>query len=191
MEYAYQHSQGQRVLRQRNLLAMVALGLAAIIVILFTISASRDREIVLQPVLQSPLTISSAGVSRQYLELVTRDTSQLILNRSPDNLDYWLTSIVQLCTPQARGRIKADMLKIADEQRGSSISQFFTIDTMDIDPKQLRSTVSGTLNTIAGQKIIASQKRTFQFDWEYSGLSLKLAGFGMLRPAEKKLGDPA
>mgnify|MGYP004722945461 CR=1 FL=1 len=115
-----------------------------------------------------------------------RDTSQLILNRSPDNLNYWLTSVAELCSPQARGRIKADMLKIVDEQRGSSISQFFTIDTMDIDPKKLRSTVSGTLNTVAGQKVIASQKRTFQFDWEYSGLSLKLVGFGMVEQQKPK-----
>ncbi len=34
----------------------------------------------MQPVLRSPLTISSAGVSREYLELITRDVVVLILS---------------------------------------------------------------------------------------------------------------
>ena len=29
------------------------------------------------------------------------------------------------------------------------------------------------------------ERRTFQFDWEYSGLSLKLIGFGMVQPEKK------
>jgi conjugal transfer pilus assembly protein TraE len=49
--------------------------------------------------------------------------------------------------------------------------------------------VTGQLNTIVGQKIISSQVRTFQFDWEYTGMSLKLIGFGMVQPEKK--GDRA
>lgn len=49
--------------------------------------------------------------------------------------------------------------------------------------------VTGQLNTVVGQKIITSQVRTFRFDWEYSGVSLKLIGFGMVQPEKK--GMPA
>ena len=60
---------------------------------------------------------------------------------------------------------------------------------MKIDPAKLQSSVTGQLNTIVGQKIISSQVRTFQFDWEYTGMSLKLIGFGMVQPEKK--GDRA
>jgi len=79
MDFAYQHAHSQRVLRQRNLLGVVAIVLAAAVALLLLFSASRDREVVLQPVLRSPLTVSSAGVSREYLEMVTRDTAILTL----------------------------------------------------------------------------------------------------------------
>ncbi|MCQ8897822.1 type IV conjugative transfer system protein TraE, partial [Limnobacter humi] len=121
MDFAYQHAHSQRVLRQRNLLGVVAIVLAAAVALLLLLSASRDREVVLQPVLRSPLTVSSAGVSREYLEMVTRDTAILTLDRSPANLDYWMKSVLEIVSPRAQGKIKADLLRIVNEQRGSSI----------------------------------------------------------------------
>jgi conjugal transfer pilus assembly protein TraE len=59
---------------------------------------------------------------------------------------------------------------------------------MDIDTENLRSTVTGKLNTVVGQKVVSSEMRTFQFDWEYNGLTLKLIGFGMVTK-EKKDGE--
>ncbi|WP_066721842.1 type IV conjugative transfer system protein TraE [Sphingomonas pituitosa] len=180
MDFTYQHGQSQRILRQRNLLGMAVLALAGVIGIMLLVSATRPREIVLQPVLRSPLLLSSAGISREYLELVTRDTAVLVLDRSPSNLEYWMQSVLDITSAKAHGKIKADLLKVVDEQRSSSIAQFFTIQSMTVDPKNLRSTVTGQLHTIVGQKIISNDVRTFQFDWEYNGVSLKLAGFGMV-----------
>jgi conjugal transfer pilus assembly protein TraE len=188
MEFSYQHAQGQRILRQRNLLGITTLVLAGLVALLLLISATRRREVVLQPVLRSPLTLSSAGVPREYLELITRDTAILTLDRSPGSLDYWMKSVLEIVSPRAAGKIKADLMKIVNEQSGSSISQYFQLQSMDIDTKNLRSAVTGKLNTIVGQKVVSSEMRTFQFDWEYNGLTLKLIGFGMVTK-EKKDGD--
>ena len=188
MEFFYQHAQSQRILRQRNMLGVTALVLAGVVALLLLFSVTRSREIVLQPVLRSPLTLSSAGVSREYLELMTRDTAILTLDRSPGSLDYWMKSVLEIVSPRAQGKIKADLLEIVNEQRGSSISQYFQIQSMEIDTANLRSTVTGKLNTVVGQKVVSSDIRTFQFSWEYSGLSLKLIGFGMVQPEKKKGG---
>jgi conjugal transfer pilus assembly protein TraE len=187
MEFSYQHAQSQRVLRQRNLLGITVLVLAGAVALLLLVSATRTREIVLQPVLDSAVTVSSSGVSRDYLELVTRDTAVLTLNRTPGSLDYWMKSVLAIVSPKAQGAIKADLLKIVSEQRGSSMSQYFTLESMEIDPKRLESRVMGTLNTVVGQRIVSSERRTFVFDWEYSGMSLKLIGFSMVQP-KRKLG---
>ena len=186
MELSYSHSHSQRVLRQRNLLAIVAVGLCALTILLLIFTVSRDREIVLQPILRSPVTVSSAGVSREYLEMITRDTVVLTLNRSPQNLEYWMNAVLDITAPASQGKVKADLLKIVNEQRGSSISQFFTIEKMELDTKGLRSEVTGSLHTIVGNKVISNERRTFRYDWEYSGLSLKLIGFGMVTAKQGK-----
>ena len=54
-----------------------------------------------------------------------------------------------------------------------------------IDPKALQSTVSGKLNTVIGQKVVSSEQRTFVYDWEYVGMSLKLVGFHMVQPKSR------
>jgi len=190
MELSYSHSHSQRILRQRNVLAIAAAALGALTILLFIVTLSRDREVVLQPILRSPLTVSSSGASREYLEMITRDTVVLTLDRSPQNLEYWMNAVLDITSPRMQGKIKGDLLKIVNEQRGSSIAQFFTIEQMEIDTKNLRSQVTGELHTIVGNKVISRERRTFRYDWEYSGLSLKLLGFGMVtaEPAKDKWG---
>ena len=184
MDHTVSLAHSLRVRKQRNALAITSLGLTGLSIILFLIGATRDREIVLQPIMRSPLTVSSSGVSADYLEMVTRDTALLTLNRSPENLDYWMRSVLEIATPESHGALKRDLLKIVDEQRGSSVSQFFTIDTMNVDPDRLVSEVSGTLHTIVGSKEVTAEPRTFRYHWAYRGLSLRLRGFGMVTKAK-------
>ena len=186
MEISHTHAQSQRILRQRNLLVLVAIALGTLSAILLLVTATRDREVILQPVLGSPLTVNSAGASREYLELITRDTSVLTFDRSPANLEYWMKSVLDITAPSAQGRVRADLMKMVNEQRGASNAQFFTIQTMEIDPKNLWSTVTGDLHTIVGNKVVSKERRTFRFDWQYSGLSLKLLGFGMVTTGKER-----
>lgn len=181
MDLSYSTAQSQRVLKQRNTLGFIALGLAALVVILFLVGATRDREVVLQPVLRSPLTISSAGVSADYLEMITRDTALMTLNRSPENLDYWMNSVLEIATPQSHGALKRDLMKIVNEQRGSSVAQFVTISSIKVNPAQLTSEVTGTLHTVVGSKEVTAEIKKFRYDWDYQGLTLRLKGFGMIQ----------
>lgn len=104
MDYSIGLAQNQRVLKQRNALGITAIVLAGLVVILFMVGATRDREVVLQPILRSPLTISSTGVSPEYLEMVTRDTALIALNRSPENLNYWMESLLKIAAPNPTER---------------------------------------------------------------------------------------
>lgn len=195
MDYSVGLAQSQRVLKQRNMLGIVALVLAGLVVLLFLVGATRDREIVLQPIVRSPLTLSSSGVSEQYLEMVTRDTALMTLNRSPENLEYWMDSILAIATPEAHSSLKRDLMKILNEQRGSSISQYFTLAGMKVDPEKLTSEVTGTLHTVVGSKSVTAEPKTFRFYWAYRGLTLQLKGFGMVTKADKDaaatIGDDA
>ena len=81
MEVSFAHEASQRTLKQRNLLALICVVLGILVVVMFTAASTRDREVVLQPILPSQMTLSSAALTPEYLEAVTRDTAQLALNR--------------------------------------------------------------------------------------------------------------
>jgi conjugal transfer pilus assembly protein TraE len=171
------HQRAQKLLRQRNWFAMTSAGLAVLFIAAASLAAGRDREVLLVPTTRTPLVISSAGVSSEYLEFVTRDVALMLLNRSPEGLDYWMKQILDLADPAQRGRLKADLVRIVDEQRGSAVAQAFVITKLEVDPKALTSEVTGTLKTFVGAQVIASEDRHFRFDWTYRGLRLALSGF--------------
>lgn len=184
MDISIAHSQAQATLRQRNLLALTSLILALLVVVLFAAANARDREIVLQPVVPQPMTISTAGVSPEYLEAVTRDAAQLALNRSPETLQYWMDSLVELAAPETRGRLKTELMGIVEEQQGSQVTQFVTIDWIRVDTDALTSEVGGVLHTVVGSRDVRREHKVFRFEWRYTGLSLKLAGFGVVTKGE-------
>ena len=180
MDLSISHGQAQRLLKQRNLLAIGCAALFGVSVLLTLTAASREREVVLQPVLARPLTLSSSHIDKDYLELVTRDAALLTLNRSPSNLQYWMDSILEITDPRTHGRMKAELMKVFSEQNGSNVSQYFTIEKLSVDPEGLTSEVNGVLHTVVGSKEVTAEARTFRFVWSYSGVSLKLAGFGQV-----------
>lgn len=186
MRAEFAHEQAQKHLRQRNRLAIVAAALGAGCLILAGAAVTRDREVVLVPVTAETLTVSSAGVDAAYLELVTRDTALMLLNRSPESLDYWMAQILELADPAAHGRLKAELVRIVEEQRGSDVSQAFVIRSLSVDPKNLTSSVSGTLKTFVGAQVIASNDRSFRFRWSRHGLALGLTGFEQLQDQSQK-----
>ena len=178
------HERQQSLLRQRNLFALTSAGLGIALVVAVSLAATRDREVVLLPTLPKQLTVSSAGVEADYLELVTRDAALVLLNRSPEGLDYWMDEILKLADPASYGRLKADLVGIVEEQRGSDVTQAFVIRSMTVDPKGLTSDVTGTLKTFVGAQVITSDERRFRFNWTYRGLRLALSGFSQLPPKE-------
>jgi conjugal transfer pilus assembly protein TraE len=186
MDLVYSHAQSQRIMKQRNLLLVTSLAPAGLAAMLGITAASRDREVVLQPVLRTPLTLSSSGVSREYLEAITRDAAVLTLNRTPQSLDYWMKSVLELVHPSAYGQVKTDLMKIVDDQRGSAIAQYFTMESLKVDPHGLTSEVTGVLHTIVGRQEVSATPKTFHYGWVYNGLSLKLVQFGMVEKVGPK-----
>lgn len=183
MEVGFSQAQAQRVLKQRNLLVLGATGLGVVALFALIAATARDRSVVLQPVLTRPLEISSAGVSKEYLEMATRDAAILMLNRTPQSVDYWMEAVLKIVHPSAYGRMKGELLRIANDQRGSSVVQYFTMEGMQINPDTLTSHVTGVLHTMVGRQEVASLKRTFRFEWTYTGIELRLVGFGAVSPA--------
>ena len=176
------HGRSQSLLKQRNMLAVFALTLLAVALMLIMALTTKDREIVLAPVLSRPLTISSASVSKEYLELVSRDAATMVLNRTPSGLDYWMEQVLKIVHPSAYGRVKNQLVKIVAEQKGSDVAQAFSMTGMTIDLPHLTTDVTGFVTTYVGRQVISNEKKSFRFRWDYSGLSLSLVEFGQLVP---------
>src|SRR3546814_12898365 len=103
----------------------------------------------------------------------------MMLNRSPQNLDYWMDSVLKIVHPSAYGRIKGDLLKIANDQRGSSVSPYFTMESKRVDLTSLMPEPTGTVHSMAAPQQVGAGKLTFRCDGHYTGVELRLTGFGI------------
>src|SRR3546814_1513412 len=56
------------------------------------------------------------------------------------------------------------------------------MESMRVDPQSLMSETTGTLHTMVGRQEVGAVKRTFRFDWNYTGVELRLIGFGIVVP---------
>ncbi len=96
-----------------------------------------------------------------------------------------MDAILGMTDPRTHGRMKAELMKVVNEQNGSNVSQYFTIEKLTVDPEGLTSEVNGILHTVVGAKEVTAEARTFRFVWSYSGVSLKLAGFGQVTTSDE------
>jgi conjugal transfer pilus assembly protein TraE len=185
MDVSRVQQQSKRLLIQRNT-AMVVGGLLGVgLLVSVFVNSGKEQEIILSPVIEKQVRISSREVSPEYLEAVTRDMALLVLNRSPDNLDYWRQSILKMADPSAYGAINTELEKVVKAQRGTTLSQYFTMTDMHVDPERLESTVSGHVHTVIGSKEVGAEFRRFRFAWVNHGMSLKLVAFGQIVKAEE------
>lgn len=190
MDTTLSHQKAQSYLRQRNMLAMVCCSLIALVLWSFIALSGKKENYILVPSVSGPLRIDSTGVSREYLEVVTRDAANLILNRSPAGLDYWMTEILNLVHPSAYGRMKAEMLKLVTDLKGSSVSQSFSPTKYLVDPKALTSTIEGELRTYVGTQEVSRARHIWRIRWDYTGLRLSMLSFDQIMkddPAAKDI----
>lgn len=186
MDIIQAQERSQNAIKQRNMLAITVIVMAIIMLAMIASLLNKDRDVILQPVLPKEMAISSSGISNDYLEAITRDTAQLALNRSPETLKYWMENILAIAAPELRGKLQNELQKILDQQNGSQITQFITIEYIKVDADALTSQVGGVLHTVVGAREVRKEHRTFQFNWKYQGLSLKLLSFGIVLKEDEK-----
>src|SRR3546814_17602722 len=94
----------------------------------------------------------------------------MLLNRSPQGLDYWMGEILKLADLAAHGRLKGELVKIVEEQRGPDISQAFVIRRLDDDPGRPPSLVHCPLKTLDAAQLIANTDRSIRLSWSRRAL---------------------
>ena len=107
-----------------------------------------------------------------------------------DNIHWLLTDRLRFFEdrkrwPLADEVIDRPMFATGEPRSGTTLMHAL----MSVDPDALTSEVNGVLHTVVGSKEVTSEARTFRYVWSYSGVSLKLAGFGRVTKDGKGGGE--
>lgn len=168
-----------KITKQRNLL-LIGIGVTMFVIVVLSITLLRQERVtvVVPGYTGVEFSVSTKGVSREYLELVSKDVIHTLLNITPYNYEYVREKILKITTPEKYGKVKYEIEKMIEDLNTRQFSLRFTINKLEVNEKSLEVVVSGYLTSYVGIKQTGSHFTKYKLGFEYRGGILMLNEFG-------------
>jgi conjugal transfer pilus assembly protein TraE len=167
----------QLTVRQRNIAMVSAAMLGASTLALSFVVAARSERTILVPTLTGPASVSTGQVSAEYLEAMTRDVANLMLNRQPDQGEYFERELLRVTDPATHGEFRRTMTEDRERAAKSNTSTVFYPREIKTWPGKSQSSVRGVLDTMVGETRVESAEKTYVLAWKVSGTQVLLRSF--------------
>lgn len=165
------------LLKQRNVLGAAAMmGLAATCLVSL-VAVSRQTSVVIVPSTINETTIVRGRIPEQYLMDVTRDVSNLLFNRHPNDGEYFRTNILRLVEPRYHDVLSAKMAQDEIENRYKAGERVWRGERICVPHRTdglIVSEVLGILDTYVNDRKVESVPIAQQFIWSLSGTRIFL-----------------
>ena len=167
-----------KITRQRNLSIIVGVVLLTISLIQTIIIFRGEKSVVLVPSsLSGEVNLSNKRVSAAYLENITRDVMNTLLDVTPDNANYSAEQILKITHPQFYGELKQSLNKRTQEVVSKKITTSFYSKTMVVNAAKNQVFISGKLSTFLGTKMVLEEEKTYSISYEYNNFKLLIVDF--------------
>jgi conjugal transfer pilus assembly protein TraE len=166
----------RNLLKHRNLLVIIlVVMLISNTLLAFYLFKVDSKIIVIPSQVRKEFYLTESKVSNEYLELMTRDFTNLILNLTAENYEYVKTSVLKHTKPDYYEKIKHELDGLATDIKLRNVTTTFFIKEIILDTETLTSEVKGVLDTRIGLTTVSSVNKVYKivFDYSLSYLSLK------------------
>lgn len=164
--------------KHRSLLIIVCAILLCSNLLLCISVVTKDTNTILLPMtLTKSFSVSGKEVSEEYLELISRDLIQSILNITPNNYEYNKEAILKLVHPSFYGALKQQLDTLSEDVKQRQISIYFLPAEMKVSNEELTSEITGYLETRIGLKEVGKLLKKYRMKFDYTGSQLTLKEF--------------
>lgn len=178
MEKNYHITQSSLVLKQRNIaIALCIVSLLSNLFLSFFIFVA-DKEIVVVPnFIDQEISIKNGKMSNSYLEAISRDVVNLMLNITPSNVEYSAKSILKIAHPQFHGSLKTALNARSKDIINRKISTFFSGQSMVVGEDKMSVVVVGKLSTFLGKEEVSIEEKNYMISYSYEGFRPLIINF--------------
>jgi type IV conjugative transfer system protein TraE len=175
-----------KILKQRNL-ALIACGILLFSNLgLSTAVIFGKKETVLVPnSLTQEASIINGKMSPAYLEAITRDVVNLMLNITPANVEYATKSILKITHPKFYGTLKTSLQSRAQDVINRKISVYFSPQSITPTEDQKGAFVAGKLSTYLGKEEVSAEDKTYSITYAFEGFRPLVLDFHEIDPKAK------
>jgi hypothetical protein len=163
-------AQANQILKQRNL--ALAIGCVLLVANLFLAAAVlfSDKEVVLVPnSLDKDSSITNGKMSPAYLEAITRDVVNLMLNVTPASAEYSSKAVIKITHPAFYGQLKKDLNERNKDVIGRRISTFFSPQSMVVNETFTGAIITGKLSTYLGKEEVLTEDKMYSITYGFEG----------------------
>lgn len=175
----------QDLLRHRNYLTTTCAGLLLSNVILSFVCLNKDERITLiPPELKGPVWVERGQVSSQYLEEMTLFFASILLNKTPQSINYSHELLLKYADSRGIGTLKNQFLQEEERYKKSGLSTSFYPKKVTIYESKMQADIRGEMMGFVGQKCIFGQEETYRFTFSYSHGRLLIKSFELITGKE-------
>lgn len=163
-------AQANQILKQRNL--ALAIGGVLLVANLFLAAEALffGKEVVLVPnSLDKDSSIANGKMSPAYLEAITRDVVNLMLNVTPASAEYSSKAVIKITHPAFYGQLKKDLNERNKDVIGRRISTFFSPQSMVVNETFTGAIITGKLSTYLGKEEVLTEDKIYSITYGFEG----------------------
>lgn len=169
-------------MRRRNRAMSYAIGglIASQLVSLFIIVniAGMERTVIVPPSIDKTFWVSREKVSGSYLEQMAGYVSWLILDASPNTVEWKKNELLNYVSPDKHGAMAADLGVAAERIRRDNATTSFLIQQLISSEQNQSVLISGRLRTqINGQDTKEPETKSYLAEFNYAGGRIHLKAF--------------
>ena len=167
----------RRLSRGLGLVAGV-LALAQLLSALALVSLiGRERVVLVPPSISQPFWVSGGLASHAYLEQMGSFVAWLVLDVTPDSIDWKKDTLLSYVQPDQHGGLKARQEVEADRLKRLNASTYFAPQQLVPDEARQQVVVYGRLRTLINGLETASEQKAYRIRFHFIGGRLQLNTF--------------
>lgn len=137
----------------------------------------RDRTIVTPPTIEKSFWVTASTAAPAYVEQMTLWIASLILDVTPENIDYKATLLLQYAHPDAHGKLKERQVLESQRLKRDNAVTYFVLQTIRSHPEKMAALVSGRLHTLINGNHVADQDKNYLVRFRMDGGRAHLVAF--------------
>lgn len=158
----------RRTISYQKLVVLASLGLNIVLASIALRLIGLERVVLVPPTIHKSFWVESDKVSAEYLEQMAYFLIQLVLNVTPQSVDYQSKLLLQYAAPASYGEIKTAMAVAGERLKRDGAATVFSPRTINVDERAMKVAVQGQLTTFISDRRVSESSKSYVIELQYA-----------------------
>ncbi len=176
-----------KLLRQRNALIILAVGMCLSNMLLAAaVFLANERVVLVPPHITKSFWCDSKAVSREYLEEMSLFFARQLLDVSPASAEYQRRIVLGYVSPEYHNQLKKRLIIEGERYQKQNVSTSFKPIKVKVSPEKLVAEVVGDLISFVGQARVKESRESYRLNYRYRDGRLLITNFELLETRDAR-----